>query len=329
MNFALNHGKPAERTSVGDTSTMLAASPKNPNSPKEILKEAQFLKTALGVLYRGDARLMLAAIDRESVDCIIGSPPYFSVRDYSVEGQIGLEPTVEAYIEALCSVYDAARVVLKGTGSCWVNMGDIYIDKDLALMPARFALAMKARGWILRNDVIWRKTRTLPNPAKDRLVSKHEHIFHFVKDAQYYYDLDSIRLPHKPNSLKRVKSVIKVSHKGRYGKDEGARGRTIDALDESSALHAKGKNPGDVFDACPSNAADGHLATYPPELIEPRIISTCPRNGTVMDFWMGSGTTALVAEKLSRHWVGVELNADYCKITQKRLAKPLQRELLR
>jgi len=138
---------------------------------------------------------------------------------------------------------------------------------------------MKARGWILRNDVIWRKTRSLPNPAKDRLANKHEHIYHFVIGDEYYYDLDSIRQPHKANSLKRVQSAIKVSHKGRYGKDEGARGRTIDALDEKSALHGKGKNPGDVFDACPSNAADGHLATYPAELIEPRIVSTCQETG--------------------------------------------------
>jgi DNA modification methylase len=187
---------------------------------------------------------------------------------------------------------------------------------------------MKSRGWILRNDVIWRKTRCLPHPVKDRLINTHEHIYHVVKSGEYYYDLDSIRLPHAESSLNRVKSKINVSHKGRYGEDEGNRGRTIDFLNEKSAVHPKGRNPGDVFDACPSNAADGHLATYPAELIEPRIFSTCPKSGTVLDFWMGSGTTALVAERLNRRWIGIELNRAYCKIIKKLLSKPRQGTLL-
>jgi len=204
------------------------------------------------ILYQ--TRVVLA-VWIEKVSTASSFTAYFNVATIrSKDNRLGAN--ADAYVEALCSTYDEARGVLKRTGSCWINIGDTYIQKDLALIPARFALAMKARGWILRNDVIWRKTRSLPNPAKDRLANKHEHIYHFVIGDEYYYDLDSIRQPHKANSLKRVQSAIKVSHKGRYGKDEGARGRTIDALDEKSALHGKGKNPGDVFDACPSNAAD-------------------------------------------------------------------------
>lgn len=284
--------------------------------------------TLLGEMYRGDAASVLNGLPAASVDCIIGSPPYFAVRDYGVRGQIGIEVTVEAYLDNLCSAYDVAKSVLKPIGSCWVVIGDLYIEKDLVLLPARFALEMKRRGWILRNDVIWRKTRCLPHPVKDRLINTHEHIFHFVTSSDYYYDLDSIRLPHSPSSIHRIKSKIRVSHKGRYGRDEGARGRTIDFLDEKSAVHPKGRNPGDVFDACPSSAADGHLATYPEELIEPRIVSTCPVGGTVLDMWMGSGTTALVAEKLNRRWIGIELNPDYCKIAKRRLSKPRQALLL-
>jgi site-specific DNA-methyltransferase (adenine-specific) len=125
-----------------------------------------------------------------------------------------------------------------------------------------------------------------------------------------------------------VKSRIRVGHKGRYGDDRGNRGRTIDALNERSAIHPKGRNPGDVFEACPSNDADGHLATYPEELIEPRVLSTCPPNGVVLDFWMGSGTTARVAERLGRNWIGIELNPAYCKIARTKLSKPLQRNLI-
>jgi DNA modification methylase len=269
---------------------------------------------ALGSLYCGDAKSTLQLLPDGCVDCIIGSPPYFAVRDYGVAGQIGLESTLDAYIQALVDVYSAAWRVLKPEGSCWVVIGDTYIAKSLQMVPARFALAMAAQGWLVRNDIIWRKTRSMPHPVKDRLVATHEHIFHFVKQGQYYYDLDAIRLPHKESSLKRVQSAINVSHKGRYGEDSGSRGRTIDGLNEMSALHVKGRNPGDVFEACPSNSANGHFATFPKQLVEPRVRSTCPPGGTVMDFWMGSGVTAKVAEELSRRWIGIELNPEYCKI---------------
>lgn len=287
-----------------------------------------FLRTSLGLLYKGDAATVLGSLPSDTVDCIIGSPPYFAVRDYGVRGQIGIEATIDDYLHRLCTTYESAKRVLKPTGSCWVVIGDLYVEKDLALLPARFALEMKRHGWILRNDVVWRKTRCLPHPVKDRLINTHEHIYHFVRERDYFYDLDAIRVPHAETSLNRIRSRIRVSHKGRYGKDKGNRGRTIDFLDERSAVHPNGRNPGDVFDACPSSAADGHLATYPEELIEPRILSTCPSGGTVLDFWMGSGTTALVAEKLSRLWIGIELNPDYCRIAKRRLSKPRQPILL-
>lgn len=284
----------------------------------------EFFRTACGVMYQGDAIETLRSLPDESVDCIVGSPPYYSVRDYRVKGQIGLESKIENYINKICAVYLEAKRVLKSSGSCWVVIGDLYIDKNLMLLPARFALAMQEHGWIIRNDVIWRKTRCLPHPVKDRLINTHEHIYHFVKKRTYYYDLNSIRRPHAPSSLSRVKSKIAISHKGRYGDDAGNRGRTIDALNETSAVHPNGRNPGDVFDACPSSAADGHLATYPERLIEPRILSTCPEDGIVLDFWMGSGTTAIVAEKLNRKWMGIELNPAYCEIASRRLSQPLQ-----
>ena len=284
------------------------------------LAEHEVFRTSMGVLYCGDATNVLAKMDASSVDCIFGSPPYFSVRDYGIEGQIGLEPSVDEYIRALCEPYDAAARVLKPSGSCWVVIGDMYIEKGLQLVPARFAMEMIRRGWILRNDVIWRKTRTMPHPVKDRLLNVHEHIYHFVRGNKYYYDLDSIRQPHKESSLKRVQSRINVSHNGRYGEDAGNRGRTFEALDETSAIHEKGRNPGDVFDACPSNSANGHFATFPRSIVEPRILSTCPPGGVVMDFWMGSGTTARVAEELRRHWIGIELNPEYCVIVPQTLA---------
>lgn len=292
------------------------------------LAAATSYRTSLGVLYQGDARRLLPDLPHDTVDCIIGSPPYFSVRDYGVEGQIGTERSVEEYIDSLCETYTLAKPALRTSGSCWVVIGDLYVNKNLVLLPARFALEMQRRGWIIRNDVIWHKTRSLPHPVKDRLINVHEHIYHFVKSPAYYYDLDAIRLPHKDSSIHRVKSRITVSARGRYGEDAGNRGRTIDALNETSAIHSRGRNPGDVFDACPSNSATGHLATYPAAVVEPRLISTCPLGGTVLDFWMGSGTTAKVAEATNRRWIGIELNPEYCDIVRRELSVGTQPRLL-
>ena len=146
-------------------------------------------------------------LENDSIKCIITSPPYFQCRNYNNhEKQIGLEKTVDEYINTLCNVFDKLKPKLTEDGNLFVNIGDKYSkDKSLLLVPFEFANEMKNRGWILRNDIIWHKPNFQPSPVKDRLANAHEHIFHFVKNKKYYYDLDSIRIPNKSDESKKEK----------------------------------------------------------------------------------------------------------------------------
>lgn len=197
---------------------------------------------SLAKLFIGDAAALLGELASNSVDLVLTSPPYWSLRDYNVPGQIGLEPRPDAYIQRLISVFDQVQRVLKPTGSAYIVLGDTYCSsgkwggpssqtiqngrptayptgrrphqvlkpdggwiqrKQLMLIPSRFAVAMQERGWILRNDIIWHKTNGLPASVKDRLSNRYDHVFHFVKGPKYYYSLDAIREPYKPTSFKR------------------------------------------------------------------------------------------------------------------------------
>lgn len=154
-------------------------------------------------------------IENNSVRCIITSPPYFQCRNYNNnEKQIGLENTVEEYVNALCDVFDSLKPKLTQDGNLFVNIGDKYSkDKNLLLVPFEFAKEMQNRGWILRNDIIWHKPNFQPSPVKDRLANAYEHIFHFVKNKKYYYDLDSIRIPNKCDTSENEKVLNRFKEK--------------------------------------------------------------------------------------------------------------------
>ncbi|MCU4716608.1 DNA-methyltransferase [Halapricum hydrolyticum] len=148
----------------------------------------------MNALIEGDSREVLRSFPAESIDCVVTSPPYWGVREYSGDSQLGNEETVEEYIDNLAEIINELKRVLKPEGSFWLNIGDTYQNKDLVGVPWRTALALKKRqDWILRNDVIWNKVKGNPSSATDRLRVMHEYIFHFVKKQKYYYDMDSIR----------------------------------------------------------------------------------------------------------------------------------------
>src|SRR3990167_5715206 len=187
----------------------------------------------LNKIYNIDALEGLKKLDSESVDCVVTSPPYWNLRDYGVEGQLGLEPTFQEYITKLIEIFDEVKRVLKKEGTCWVNIGDTYSgagagqkdtgkavyeendfrkkpsktnlpDKSLCLIPFRFAILMQERGWILRNDIVWFKRNSMPSSVKDRFANKWEHIFFFVKNKKYYFDLNSVRKPYLEASVNRI-----------------------------------------------------------------------------------------------------------------------------
>ena len=270
------------------------------------------------ILY-GDCRETLKQFD-EKARCCITSPPYYGLRDYGGQkNQIGLEQSPEEYVKQLVEVFRGVRDNLTDDGTLWVNIGDGYYnyksgtgeyakqsfakgrqdlpynnpkranklkgykDKDLIGAPWLFAFAMRNDGWWLRQDIIWNKPNPMPESVRDRCTKSHEYIFLFSKSRDYYFDVDAIKIPTVDNtSLKRKKSVWDVKLKP---------------------------------------YKEAHFATYPSELIEPCILAGSEKGDIILDPFMGSGTTAMVAKSLGRDYIGCELHDDYGKLIDKRVGE--------
>ena len=270
------------------------------------------------ILY-GDCRDTLKQFDEKARMCVT-SPPYYGLRDYGgQEYQIGLEQSPEEYVKQLVEVFRGVRDNLTDDGTLWVNIGDGYYnyksgtgeyakqsfakgrqdlpynnpkranklkgykDKDLIGAPWLFAFAMRNDGWWLRQDIIWNKPNPMPESVRDRCTKSHEYIFLFSKSRDYYFDVDAIKIPTVDNtSLKRKKSVWDVKLKP---------------------------------------YKEAHFATYPSELIEPCILAGSEKGDIILDPFMGSGTTAMVAKSLGRDYIGCDLHDDYGKLIDKRVGE--------
>lgn len=285
-----------------------------------------------------------------TIDCVITSPPYWQLRDYGYEGQWGLEPTYQEYLENLWSLMDAIYPKLKDGGTVWVNLGDTYngnktsnddpkqkestikskvlktkqnkiADRCLLLIPHRFAIGCIDRGWIVRNDIIWAKRNGMPESVTDRFSKKHEYFFFMVKGEKYHFDLDSIRDGHKESSLKRIKYGWKSDHDSIGHIDVAKMGDRF--------CNPNGKNPGSVSDfwdipTKPSSAK--HYASYNDSLLVKPILAGCPKDGIIYDPFMGTGSTAEAAIRAGRRFIGSEMSDDYVKIAEERL-DPFLRQL--
>ena len=271
-------------------------------------------------IYTGDATETLQELPAESVNMVMTSPPYWKLRDYGVDGQLGREETAGAFVQNLADVFDEVKRVLRPDGSLWLNLGDTYDDKDLQQIPARVALELQQRGWILRNRVTWAKPNPMPQSVKDRLNDTTEAVFHFVKERDYWYDLDAIREPYAEASRKRMeygKNGVE-NDDDNYGHNEsGGVNAAVETTREQ--YHAAGKNPGDVFEVTTKAFPEAHFAVYPPELCEKPIKATCPPDGVVLDPFAGAGTTLLKAKELGREYVGIELNPEYADMARARI----------
>lgn len=279
----------------------------------------------------GNSLQALNKLPSASVDCIVTSPPYFGQRDYDADEQIGNENTPQEYVIKLADIFDECMRVLKDTGSLWLNLGDKYLDGNLLGMPWRVALELQNRGWILRNDIIWHKPNAMPHSAKNRLTTDHEYIFFFTKKASdYFYDQDSIREEHVTFS-ETSKMKGGRNHFGKSGgtPEKGKNGGNSNLHDGrwDQAFHPNGRNKRTVWNIPLSKFRDAHFAVFPEKLIEPCVLSGCPIGGLVLDPFFGAGTTGVVANKLSRNYVGIELNPEYINIAKKRLSS-LQMDLL-
>jgi len=246
-------------------------------------------------LLLGDAREVLRTLADDSVDCTVTSPPYYSGRRHVGDTlhEIGSEKTVQEYVEALASVGREVYRVTRPTGSYWLNLDDKCERKEWLGIPWRVAFAMREIGWKIRSEVIWHKPRHVRNVAKDRLTPAHELFFHFVKSRGAYYDMDAIRKPSSPPILGK-NGVVKTP---------------------------RGSVPTDVWtiQVEDSTSPENPYAAFPEALVELPIRATCPRGGTVLDPFVGSGTTAVVALRLGRKAIGIDASADCLAFTKKRI----------
>jgi len=300
---------------------------------------SKLASTAVDQVIFGDAAEVLSEIPESSVDCVVTSPPYYGQREYTGAktnqrpakrpasrrtAEIGREPTPAQYVDALVAVFSQCQRVLKETGTLWIVLGDKYARGELLGMPWRVALALKDDGWILRSDCIWQKPNAMPSSVKTRPTTDHEYIFFFSKSADYFYDADAIREPHVTFSDKS-KMRGGRNHFFQRGStpETGKNGGDSNLHDArwDQAFHPKGRNKRTVWSIPLSKCRETHFAVFPESLVETCILAGCPEDGVVLDPFLGSGTSALVAKRLGRHYLGIDCVKQYCEMAERRLAE--------
>lgn len=300
-----------------------------------------------------DCRLAMSMlIEPKSVHTVVTSPPYFGLRDYGHDGQIGLEPTPDEFVAALVEVFREVRRVLRDDGTVWLNLGDSYATqggdrknhqnqtglgggkktqieanvarrtKDIAAkqlmgIPWRVAFALQADGWYLRQDIIWHKPNPMPESVRDRCTKAHEYIFMLSKSPRYYYDHETIKEPAVSSKAQWTDNPANDKQRGHSRRHEGFNGRYADKIREFGAPETRNKRS--VWTVTTKPFKGAHFATFPPDLIEPCVLAGCPEGGTVLDPFGGAGTTGLVAKRTGRNSILCELNADYVDMARARI----------
>lgn len=270
----------------------------------------------------GDAYEQLQQLPDDLVDTIVTSPPYYRQRDYQSPQQIGQEASVETYVDRLVAVFSECRRVLKPTGSLWMVLGDKYINGCQLGLPWRVALALQEHEWILRSDVIWHKPNAMPSSVKTRPTTDHEYVFFMTQQQKYYYDADAIREPHVTFSKESRMRGGRGHFFQRGSTPEKGKNRGDSNLHDGrwdQAFHPQGRNKRTVWSISLSKVREAHFAVFPESLVETCLKASCPPGGLVLDPFLGSGTVALVARRLERHYLGIDCMPDYCDMAQRRI----------
>jgi DNA modification methylase len=301
-------------------------------------------------LLQGDCLGVLREMAAESVNCVVTSPPYWGLRDYGTHRQIGLEKTPEEYVAKLVGVFAEIRRVLKPDGTAWLNLGDSYANdgkfggetggkqaylddnnrksvgrkkrqtglkpKDLIGIPWRVAFALQADGWWLRGDHVWGKPNGMPESVEDRPTRSHEYVFMLTKSERYYYDSKAVITAPKASTITRLAQDIE-NQQGSSRANGGAKTngpmKTVGVAD--------GANLRSIWWIPPAQCKASHFAVMPARVAQICILAGCPEGGTVLDPFMGSGTTLVVAIANGCNGIGIELNPDYIAMAQRRLAQ--------
>jgi site-specific DNA-methyltransferase (adenine-specific) len=268
------------------------------------------LKWHDSIIYWGNAFDVLRRMPPESFQTVITSPPYWGVRDYGIEGQIGLEKTLDQYLNKILLVFGEVKRVLKKDGTLWLNIGDTYTsgnrgyrapdklyparsmkkgrpdnpiglkNKDLIGLPWRIAFSLQNDGWFLRSDIIWHKPNAMPESVKDRPIKSHEYIFLLSKTEKYYYNFQAVMEPAKITKLRGLRSVWNLNTVPFHG---------------------------------------SHNASFPVNLVLPCIKAASQQGEYILDPFFGTGTVGLACQELDRKFVGIELNGKFAKMASKRL----------
>lgn len=310
----------------------------------------------LGRVHCVDALAGLKQLPDACVQCVVTSPPYWGLRDYGVDGQMGLESTPDEYIERMVAVFREVRRVLRGDGTLWLNMGDKYnspnthsgeVDKvdwrvrlnqpagttntlkpkDLCGMPWRLALVLQADGWWLRSDIIWSKPNPMPESVTDRPTRAHEYVFLMTQSARYFYDADAVREP--ASCPGRTYSEDTAGHKTTALKDAG--NRTTGGLHDGRKTYGnpeKGRNRRTVWTIATHGFPDAHFATFPKKLVEPCIMAGTGTGDIVLDPFAGAATTLVTAINLNRRAIGFELSPEYTDMANARIKRETAQEIL-
>ena len=334
---------------------MLSGFTANISTEMQIQQSRRYTTIQLDIIHTGDCLEVLKTLPDESVHCCVTSPPYYALRDYGMEEQIGREATPKEYISRLTEVFTEVRRVLRSDGTLWLNIADTYAGKgnqgdfvdpknpkgrngqavalnykvegckpkDMIGIPWMLAFSLRDAGWYLRNDIIWMKENPMPESCKDRCSRCYEHIFLLSKSRKYFFDAKAISEPIAPATAERLKRGMKGGNK--YGKPVPGqpqtqtinRPRAHGEITDSMINPMRNKRDVWVVNTVPFKG--GHYAAYPPKLVEPCLLAGCPEGGIVLDPFFGSGTTGMVAKQLNRHYIGIELNPEYAELAKARI----------
>ena len=299
-------------------------------------------------LIQGSALEVLKGLDSKSINCVVTSPPYWRLRDYGSDQQIGLEETPEEFIANLCDTFDEVYRILKDNGTLFVNLGDSYSGnnaistksrrgfvkgikdqmlkknncvakrKSLVGIPAMFQLEMIKRGWILRNKIIWQKSNVMPESVNDRFTNDYEEVFFFTKNQKYYFN--KLYEPYSEKTLHSFKDG-KIPNSHKYLEAGKSKTGMRDGREWIAVVSEKGRNMRTVWKIGTVGIKEAHFSTFPLELARRCVEAGCPKDGTVLDLFMGSGTTNIASAKLGIKSIGIELMEDNIEIAKKRIAR--------